>query len=384
MNSGNKNLTRDSTLNYPIITFSKLVASDVLVRRGKTANKQQHFDAAIAWLKLAHDKAGQRGVSYGYSVKGGWRPPYRETTGYIAVTFFNLAELKRDEEFARRAYAMCDWELDVQNDDGSISNPHFYPDQGIVFDTGQVLFGLVRAYEESQDGRYLDAARRAGQWLVDVSDDRQRWTRCTHKGIPHVYNSRVAWALLRLNQVDPQDQWVEVARANLDFAVEQQTQGWFDQCAFEEGVAPFTHTIAYAIRGLYESSQLIGEQSYLDAAQTVAKSCIAKMQDSGFIPGQIGIDGSTVDNYCCLTGNCQLAIVWGKMHKLTGDTAYQEAAVSALHYVMSRQLLDTNNPNIRGAIKGSFPIWGPYSRLTYPNWPTKFFVDAMIECWEWL
>lgn len=382
--AGQNKKPREKYVSYPLISFAGLVARDILSRQEDIADKQEHFDAAVEWLKLAHDKAGRQGVSYGYSVKGGWRPPYRETTGYIAVTFFNLAKRSGESEFSQRALQMCDWELEVQNPDGSVSNPHFYPDQGIVFDTGQVLFGLVRAFEESSDTRYLEAARRAGRWLVAVSDEQRRWTFCTHKGIPHVYNSRVAWALLRLNQIDPHDDWVTVARANLDFAVEQQVQGWFDQCAFESGVAPFTHTIAYAIRGLYESFLLIKETAYLNAAETVARSCVGKIQPSGFIPGQIAIDGSTVDSYCCLTGNCQLAIVWAKMFKATGDPVWRDAAVKALRYVMGKQRLDTGNVNIRGAIKGSFPIWGPYSRLTFPNWPTKFFVDAMIECWEWL
>lgn len=370
-------------MSYPVFTFLKLTAGDLLGKQVVQV-KENHFEAAIDWLKLAHDKAGQQGVSYGYSVKGGWRAPYRETTGYIAVTFFNLAKRFDDEAFSRRALQMCDWELEVQNRDGSVSNPHFYPDQGIVFDTGQVLFGLVRAYEESGDNRYLQAAQRAGQWLVDVSDEQNRWTRCTHNGIPHVYNSRVAWAVLRLNQVDPREQWQTVADSNLMFAVEQQTNGWFDQCAFVTDKAPFTHTIAYAIRGLLEASQISGNKKYLETAQLVARSCIGKMHTNGFIPGQIGIDGSTVDNYCCLTGNCQLSIIWAKLYKLTGDQNYRDAAVSSLRYVMGHQPVNTSNSNIRGAIKGSFPIWGPYSRLTFPNWPTKFFVDAMIECWEWL
>ena len=371
-------------MKYPLIEFSQLVVKELLSRTGKVEAKDKHLQAAVDWLKLAHDKANSEGVSYGYSIKGGWREPYRETTGYIAVTFFNLATFLDDKGYYERAIKMCDWELKVQNNDGSISNPKFYPDQGIVFDTGQVLFGLVRAYKESKNERYLKAGIRAAQWLVDVSDDNDRWTRCTHKGIPHVYNSRVAWAMLLLNQINPEEKWLRVAKANLDFAVEQLKNGWFEQCAFETGKAPFTHTIAYAIRGLYEASQILDEVKYLSAADEVSRSCISKMKASGFIPGQIDTNGNTIENYCCLTGNCQLSIIWAKMFKLTGDKLFKEAAVSALKYVMKAQILDTGNGNYRGAIAGSLPIWGPYSRLTFPNWPTKFFIDAMIECWEWL
>jgi hypothetical protein len=58
--------------------------------------------------------------------------------------------------------------------------------------------------------------------------------------------------------------------------------------------------------------------------------------------------------------------------------------VSALRYVMGWQDIATSTAAVRGAIKGSQPVWGAYSRLTFPNWPTKFFVDAMLLAREWL
>ena len=33
---------------------------------------------------------------------------------------------------------------------------------------------------------------------------------------------------------------------------------------------------------------------------------------------------------------------------------------------------------MRGAIPGSAPIWGAYSRFEFPNWAAKFFADALI------
>src|SRR5476651_125811 len=75
--------------------------------------------------------------------------------------------------------------------------------------------------------------------------------------MPHVYNSRTAWALLRLHQQKPTTDREAVARANLDWALSQARGGYYDQNAFEADVAPFTHTIAYAIRGLLESGLLI-------------------------------------------------------------------------------------------------------------------------------
>lgn len=372
-------------MDIPVLTFSRLLLGNLKTKFDTHKNKEQCLTSAINWLEEAHNQTQNNGVSYGYSLIGGWKEPYRETTGYIAVTFFNLSGFFDNVRYAKQALSMCEWLLSVQNADGSVSNLNFNPQNGIVFDTGQVLFGLVRAYEETKDKRFLLAARKAGNWLHDkAADSELRWTKYTYNNIPHAYNTRVAWAVLRLNQIDANSKWVNVARANLDFALEQYKNGWFDQCAFKDDLAPFTHTIAYAIRGLFESACLLDDKIYQKTAESVASSCIDKLSDNGFIPGQINIDGSAIDSYCCLTGNCQLAIVWARMYKLTKNKKYQASAISALNYVRQRQIVNAANKSIHGAIQGSYPIWGRYSMFTFPNWAAKFYIDALLECWDWL
>jgi len=361
-----------------LFTFAKITVRDAWSTDHPAAEPRLHLKAAVDWLKRAHSSSPDDGVSYGYSLKGGWRPSYRETSGYIAVTFFNVAKQLDDEDAKRRAVAICDWLRSIQNPDGAISNPQLHGNTGIVFDTGQVLFGLVRAYEETKDERFKKAARSAGDWLVNVADDQGIWTRNTHNEIAHTYNSRVAWSLLRLNQIEPNEKWVRVARANLDFAKQQQKGSLFDQCAFVPGLAPFTHTIAYAIRGLMESGELLEDEEYRESARVAAAAMLDHVDDQGYVPGQVSVEGNAAARYCCLTGNCQLAIIWFKLYQRLGDEAFRSAGVRALKYVMRTQNLATENQDIAGAIKGSHPTWGKYSRLTYPNWATKFFADAIL------
>ena len=73
-----------------------------------------------------------------------------------------------------------------------------------------------------------------------------------------------------------------------------------------------------------------------------------------------------------------MAIIWLKLFEITRDRQYFTAAEKCLSYVRSRQDIVSNDLNIRGAIKGSYPIWGKYTRLSYPNWAAKFFIDAML------
>lgn len=358
-------------------SFSDRAIKDVLFKPQNVFTLPEHLAAAVQWLKRAHDCSPDDGVSWGYSLKGGWRQPYRETSGYIAETFFDLAKYNQDDDAWERTLRICKWLIQVQNADGSISDPR-YGSGGIVFDTGQVLQGLIRAYEETQNSEFLQAAEAAGNWLVNVADHTGRWTKNTHLGVPHVYNTRVAWQLLKLHTISPNPEREKVGRANLDWAISQQQDGWFDQCAFRPNEAPFTHNIAYAIRGLLEAGYLLHEPKYIDAATAGAKAVMAHVKPDGFIPGQFDSKGVPQGNYCCLTGNCQLAIIWLKLFQQTGDRAYYNVAESSLRYVMATQDIQTSDLNIRGGIKGSQPIWGEYTRLSYPNWATKFFIDGLL------
>lgn len=368
----------------PLLSFAGLAARDLLGIRPQTADPEAHLRAAEEWLKRAHDQGADDGVSYGYSLMGGWRPSYRETSGYIATTFFNLARHRNDPGYRERALRICRWLLSVQNQDGSFSNSR-YGDAGIVFDTGQDLFGLVGAFKETGEAVFKEGALRAAHWLLNIADDQNRWTRNEHLGTPHVYNTRTAWAVLCMNQVEYSAERERVARANLDWAMsEQQPSGFFDECAFKRGLPPFTHTIAYATRGLLESGELLKDHRYIDAAQRCADATLKHVQEDGFLPGQITIDGKAAASYCCLTGNCQFAIVWAKLFDRTGNEEYRRTVIRAMDYVMHCQDIHTANLKVRGAIKGSQPIWGKYAPLSFPNWPAKFFVDAMLLCNRWL
>ena len=367
----------------PFLTFSRLALSDAAGGLQPSESLSANLDAALDWLERAHDTCQAGGVSYGYSLRGGWLGPYRETSGYILTTLYRAAvDLKRPV-LAERATQIARWLVSVQNVDGGFSNPKYGPD-GIVFDTGQDLFGLVAAFEQTSDPVFLDAARRAGQWLVDVASNEGIWTRYEHKNTPHVYNTRTAWALLRLNQIAPHGDWVRVARNNLDWALaSQQSSGFFVHNAFVEGDAPYTHNISYAICGLQESGWLLDDDQYVAAARRCSNATLALMREDGFVPGQITPTGNPVANYSCLTGQCQLAIVWAKQHALSGEVHLKSAAQRSLNFVRSHQRLTDPHPGVRGAIAGSFPVWGRYAPMSYPNWATKFFVDAALMQRDW-
>ena len=83
--------------------------------------------------------------------------------------------------------------------------------------------------------------------------------------------------------------------------------------------------------------------------------------------------------YDCITGNCQIAIIWLKLAKLYGDYSLLNSAIKMISLCKSHVSLKSIDKNVIGGVAGAFPIYGFYAPLSYPNWATKFLIDALIE-----
>ena len=73
-----------------------------------------------------------------------------------------------------------------------------------------------------------------------------------------------------------------------------------------------------------------------------------------------------------------MAIIFLRLYQIAQDARLLNDALRLIDYVKATQIVDCTNPGIRGAIPGSYPIWGGYTRFAYPNWATKFFIDALL------
>jgi len=361
-----------------LTSFAKPIHFSLFNRHWSIDGNDNYLSMGIQWLLAAQRNSGCHGISHSYSLKSGWESAYPETTGYIAKTLLLYAEAHGNEEARAAALSACNWLVSVQQESGAIVSPLFSDKDGVVFDTGQVIFGLLQAHISTGEDTYYQAAVKAADWLVEVADDGGLWTRFTHLRIPHVYNVRVAWALLELHALANKPEYLATARRNIDFAMENEQNGWFAQCAFNTDEMPFTHNLAYATRGLLEAYYHLEDEDVLATTIRTAKHALSFLQTNGFLPGRIGPGTTCNRGFTCLTGNCQFAIIWYKLHQMTGDERYLVAAESAIDYVKSTITLGDMNSPIRGAVAGSWPIWGPYARLSYPNWATKFFIDALL------
>jgi hypothetical protein len=362
-----------------IIRFSKNILNSLCLCRN-LAPLNIHIDEAVNWILRAQDASPDGGVSAGYHLYHGWLSSYPETTGYIIETLFDYYKNFGGDPIFEKAISMADWLCSIQNSDGSIPDPSFK--KSMVFDTGQVLFGYIRTYKETKNEKYLRCARSAGNWLVNVQENDGVWKNYAAHNIPHTYYSRVAWSLLELFCITDNRIYLEKGIKNIEWCLKQQNEnGWFNNAGFrsESHPNPFTHTIAYTIRGILEAASILENEQYWKSVQLSIDNFLPQVKDNGFVSGTFDENWNGDHRFSCLTGNAQLAIILFKLFKKTNNITYQQSALKINHYLKTRQNLKTNNPNIRGAIAGSFPIWGKYIHFNYPNWAAKFFIDSLLK-----
>ena len=367
-----------------VIQKSRILKERLGIGLTTPADNQIHLDAAIAWLKHAQDVTGNGGVAQTWLVRlNKWAPAYPETTGYIIPTFYRYAALTGDEDARARGRRMADWEIEIQHPSGGVlAGALGDSDQPTVFNTGQVIFGWARAFEEEGDERYREAAVRAAHWLCDILDDDGCWrswgSPMTGKQI-NTYNTRTAWSLARAHAITGEQRFLDAAVRNGEWALTQaHPNGWLANNCLQDNEQPFTHTIAYAMRGLLEIGAYAQREDLLHAARRIGDAMLLALPASGKLPGRFDSQWQPTVNWSCLTGDCQLGINWGRLYQITGEQTYREATARVLSFVKRTQRLGGDDPDTRGGIKGSHPINGGYHPWQYPNWATKFYADALM------
>ena len=338
------------------------------------------LERALRWLTVAQDRVGTGGVgSYEFY---GWTQGYPEVTGYIIPTIWDCRDTLGAEKLAERAVWMADWELRIQKENGGweagVEGQHQPP---IVFNTGQVVRGLLRTYQETRDERYLDAAVRAGDWIVTHQEEDGSWTRANYMQMKRVYDSYVSAPLARLAQLTGDESYERAAIQNCEFVLRQQREnGWFATCDnsphFND--QPITHTLGYTIDGLLETGKLLGREEFVAAGTKAADALMGCVSPSGLLLGRFDDSWRPRVRWACLTGCAQVGIIMMKLYTDSGDERYAHTARRLTDFLIYVQQLNAVGQNRSGALPGSYPIWGTYAPLKYPCWATKYLIDLLL------
>jgi len=345
-------------------------------------DKKEALDKAAGWL-ISAQKANDDGGMGSYHLVNKWSSSYPETTGYIIPTLIKYGKKYDKPEAIDSAMRAADFLLKIQKESGGWQGGRIGENKAeIVFNTGQVIRGMIAAHEHSGEPKYLDAAIKAGHWLSDIQHPGGYWQTYALMDKARVYDTFVDAPLLQLFEKTGEEKFKKTAICNLDWVIRDKMHenGWLEDCdnTIKRNDKPILHTIAYTLDGLIDSGIILKENKYLEAAVTGAIKLCDLFLSKGFLNGRYDRNWNGTEYMLC-TGCAQMAIVWLKLYRVYLDETYLEAAqrmTGQLLYIQTRGFKETTDT--LGAIPGSFPIWGRYEPFAFPNWATKFFCDALM------
>ena len=365
--------------------LSRFVRDSIEPIPGQT---RERAGAAVSWILRAQNAGGDGGVSLGYfpcDVEQGWRASYPETTGYIISSLLEYTQRFQEGPVGVQALRMAEWEAEIQMPSGAVQGGPVCPPEKqtpTAFNTGMVLDGWVTAFHFSHDKRFLEAGRRAADWLtsdLDAGGYFKTNGQFVAPGSIKTYNVLCAWALHRLGELVPDACFQTTAKRIVEAAIrKQQPNGWFADNCLTRSEAPLLHTIGYTLQGILEVGIGAKREDFVEASRRGVDALLLQITAKGRVPGRFFSDWGPACFSSCLTGAAQLAVVCYRLYEHLQQRSYWIAAERLLNYLKPLQLLDSGNPAVDGALPGSFPLFGGYMTAGYPNWATKYLLDALL------
>ena len=342
-----------------------------------TTPTEDMLRSLMAWLRAAQRSDG--GIAAYYSLLSGYAKSYPEVTGYIVPTLYDFGHAMNDPESFAIAQRAIQWLTSLQMPSGAFPGGlHGEAAQPSVFNTGQILFGLVRACAETGSADVLRSAANAGNWLASVQNSDGAWaTTGAYQGSAHTYYSMVSWAVAQLAQATNGDGHTRTAERNLDWVLRHvRPSGWIDGINLR-GHPTYLHFIAYAIQGVLECGILLKRDDAVEAAAKSAWILLRKFETHKYLLGAYEPDFKPGLRFTCLTGNAQMSCVWLRLYEVTRDLRYLNAAVK-MNELLKRLIPRRGRSGVAGGVAGSFPAWGAYQPMRYISWGGKFFADALM------
>jgi uncharacterized protein YyaL (SSP411 family) len=335
----------------------------------------------LLWLKASFDATNQRGSAAFYAPLrfpfSGWSAAYPETTGYIIETLLDYHTLNGEQWLFEYSKNAADWICSLQKKNGALPGGLGENGEESVFNTGMMLFGLIRIFEKTQDEKYKIVIEKAVNWLLSILEKDGSWQKGAYINdyVPSYY-TRVVWAILKANSILENEKIPFLMQQALDFyKAKVNENGTIQNWAFEKSSPAFTHTIAYTQRGFLEAGILLNDEKSIEIAKRISLIISDLLERNKKIAGTYDENWQADYSFICNTGNAQLSLNAARIYEHTGDIFYLNLAKKIFKTV-------ENAPSripikgFRGSIQGSSPYWGKYIKFAAPNWAAKFWLDA--------
>jgi hypothetical protein len=356
------------------------------------ATIETYLNEAIAWILRAQAHSGCGGVPASYTFYKGYTKPYPETTGYMIPSMLASYHYFHTESYKGAAIDMANWLVSLQLDNGAIrcnispkrAATKFDNAEVFLFDLGAILEGFTSIWKETREDMYKTAAIRLGDYITRTQEGDGLWKNDLFFPYFGSHQARTMWALIEAGKSFSKPLYVEAALKCLEIIkAKVNSNGFITGCVFRHSYneeTALTHPIGYTLEGLFRAGIATGAQDLRDTAIDVAHKLqrIAEDRKQMFF-ANYDTRWKPKSNYQCVTGNIQIAMIWLEIAKYSGDNKLALTATRFLALTRSN-MVDITTPmkGVRGGLPGSFPIFGMYQPFAFPNWATKFFIDASL------
>ena len=299
------------------------------------------YKKAISWIEANTivEKTGKSIINNTNCHKG-----YPEVTGYYIPTLIRWGYRELAIDYAK-------WLISIQHDDGSWYDT--FAQMPYVFDTAQILKGLLAAYSIWPDENVKNAIIKGAMWLAGNIQHDGRFKAADESiwKMPKAYSELIhLYCLSPIREVGIQFSKPELLKM-VDLSIDYYKQNHMEEILHFDLLS---HFYAYVMEALVD----LGE---LELAK-IAMNNIANFQtEDGAVPGYNDV------HWVCSTGLFQLALTWFRV----GDI---ERGIKAFSYACRLQ-------NESGGWYGSYPSaedeCNDYFAASEISWAVKYFLDAL-------
>lgn len=299
------------------------------------------YKKAISWIEANTivEKTGKSIINNTNCLKG-----YPEVTGYYIPTLIRWGYREIAIDYAK-------WLISIQHNDGSWYDT--FDQMPYVFDTAQILKGLLAAYSIWSDENVKNSIIKGAMWLTGNIQNDGRFKAADESiwKMPKAYSELIhLYCLSPIREVGIQLGKPELLKM-VDLSIDYYKQNHMEEILHFDLLS---HFYAYVMEALVD----LGE---LELAKAAMNNIGNFQTEDGAVPGYNDV------HWVCSTGLFQLALTWFRV----GDI---ERGNKAFSYACRLQ-------NESGGWYGSYPSVddesNDYFAASEISWAVKYFLDAL-------
>ncbi|MBI4708377.1 MAG: hypothetical protein HY761_10725 [Candidatus Omnitrophica bacterium] len=265
-------------------------------------------EAAGKWMLNSGIQSKQGGVHSWFDLNSKEHAYiYSEITGYAITTFLFLHKIYKRDVYLVSARSAAEWLIKnaiapcggvktrlFNNDNLADKNYSFSGENIFSFDTGMALYGMVSLYQESAELKFLDAAKKMANFLVDRMQNKdgsfapvynakdnlvvQSFDKWSNQ--PGAFLTKACMGLIELFRLTKEIKFKKSALAQAEFGLSlQDNSGRF--ITNQADNTTHLHPHSYSGEGFLYLGALLKNDKFIDAARKSVEWSFENLNENG-------------------------------------------------------------------------------------------------------